>query len=151
MPDRQAPSTPGRLLGTTVIGTGQSLVVVNDEVDVLADPVSLACFVPSLGVDFPSPPGVDFPSPPVASPPLASPPLASPPVVSPSGPSPFEALEVFTAARRSLFAQPEPLKWTAGAVNAFLMGPEPHNGHCVGGPSWIPWMTSKRRPQAAQS
>ena len=119
-------------------------MVVDDEVDVLADPASLAGFDPSLGVDFPSSVDVDFPS-------SLDVDFPSPPVASPSVPSPFEALEVFTAARRSLFAQPEPLKWTAGAANAFLTGPEPHNGHCVGGPSWIPWMTSKRRPQAAQS
>ena len=119
-------------------------MVVDDEVDVLADPASLAGVDPSLGVDFPSSVDVDFPS-------SLGVGFPSPPVASPSVPSPFEALEVFTAARRSLFAQPEPLKWTAGAANAFLTGPEPHNGHCVGGPSWIPWMTSKRRLQAAQS
>jgi hypothetical protein len=64
-------------------------------------------------------------------------------------PSPDDRL--FTAARRSFLAQPEPLKWTAGAANALRTGPEPHNGQCSGGPSWTPWMTSNRRPQAAQS
>ncbi len=119
-------------------------MVVDDEVDVLADPASLAGFELSLGVAFRSSVDVDFPS-------SLDVDFPSPPVASPSVPSPFEALEDFTAARRSLFAQPEPLKWTAGAATAFLTGPEPHNGHRAGGPSWIPWMTSKRRPQAAQS
>ena len=58
---------------------------------------------------------------------------------------------LFTAARRSFLAHPEPLKWIAGGANAFRTGPEPHRGHCSGAGSWTPWMTSNRRPQAAQS
>jgi hypothetical protein len=72
---------------------------------------------------------------------------------SPSEPfSPsFEDVPVFTAARRSFFAHPDPLKWIAGGANAFRTGPEPHSGHAAGGASWTPWMTSNRRPHAAQS
>jgi hypothetical protein len=66
-----------------------------------------------------------------------------------ASPSPDDVL--FTAARRSFLAQPDPLKWMAGAAIALRTGPEPHSGHCSGGPSWTPWMTSNRRPQAAQS
>ena len=61
-----------------------------------------------------------------------------------------EALEA-EAARRSFLAQPEPLKWMVGGVNAFLTGPLPHRAQTAGPSSWIPRMTSKRRPQAAQS
>ena len=72
-------------------------------------------------------------------------------VSEPLSPS-FEAeLPLFTAARRSFLAQPEPLKWIAGAANAFRTGPDPHNGHCSGAGSLTPWMTSNRRPHAAQS
>ena len=37
-----------------------------------------------------------------------------------------------TVARRSFFAQPEPLKWTAGAANAFFTGPLPQTAQLVG-------------------
>jgi hypothetical protein len=57
----------------------------------------------------------------------------------------------FEVALRSFFAQPEPLKWTVGAEIAFLTGPLPHSGQDAGGSAWTPWMTSKRRPHAAQS
>jgi hypothetical protein len=55
------------------------------------------------------------------------------------------------AAWRSFLAQPDPLKWIAGAAMAFRTGPLPHSGQDVGGSAWTPWITSKRRPQAAQS
>jgi hypothetical protein len=42
------------------------------------------------------------------------------------------------ADRRSFLAQPEPLKWTAGAEIAFLTGPLPHSGQVVGPSSWTP-------------
>jgi hypothetical protein len=58
---------------------------------------------------------------------------------------------LFAAARRSFFAQPDPLKWIAGAANAFRTGPLPQSGQCSGAGSSRPWMTSNRRPQAAQS
>jgi hypothetical protein len=72
--------------------------------------------------------------------------------VSPDPASSVAALERdFAAARRSFLAQPEPLKWIAGGANAFRIGPAPHSGHADGPSSWTPWMTSNRRPQAAQS
>jgi hypothetical protein len=55
------------------------------------------------------------------------------------------------AAWRSFFAQPEPLKWTAGALSALRTGPFPHNGQVVGPSTWTPCTTSNRRPHAAQS
>jgi hypothetical protein len=70
--------------------------------------------------------------------------------VEPSSPLPDEAPDR-AAARRSFFAQPDPLKWTDGAEIAFLTGPLPHRGHAAGGSAWTPWITSNRRPQAAQS
>ena len=54
------------------------------------------------------------------------------------------------ADRRSFLAQPEPLKTIVGGANALRIGPEPHSGHASGAGSFTPWMTSKRRPQAAQ-
>jgi hypothetical protein len=54
-------------------------------------------------------------------------------------------------ARRSFFAQPDPLKWIAGVVNAFLIGPPPQSGHSVGGSAWTPRRISNRWPQFAQS
>ena len=70
----------------------------------------------------------------------------------PAGASSLFELELFddAPARRSFFAQPEPLKWIAGAANALRTGPLPHNGQLVGPSSCRPWMTSNRRPQAAQ-
>jgi hypothetical protein len=55
------------------------------------------------------------------------------------------------AAWRSFFAQPEPLKWTAGALIALRTGPLPHNGQVEGPSTWTPCTTSNRRPHAAQS
>jgi hypothetical protein len=50
---------------------------------------------------------------------------------------------------RSFFAQPDPLKWIAGVVNAFVIVPSaPHSGQNLGPWSWIPWTTSVRWPQA---
>jgi hypothetical protein len=80
------------------------------------------------------------------SPDVAAPP-ASPADPSPASVGPFAV----TLARRSFLAQPEPLKWTAGAAMALRTGPEPHKGQAVGGSAWTPWMTSKRRPQAAHT
>jgi hypothetical protein len=52
--------------------------------------------------------------------------------------------------RRSFLAQPEPLNTIVGGANALRIGPEPHKGHASGAGSLTPWMTSKRRPHAAQ-
>jgi hypothetical protein len=71
-----------------------------------------------------------------------------------AGPSPASLdapLEDLATGRRSFFAQPDPLKWTAGAANALRIGPDPHSGQLVGGSAWTPWITSNRRPHAAQS
>ena len=69
----------------------------------------------------------------------------------PPPPSPESFLDAGAAARRSFFAQPEPLKWTAGAEIALRTGPPPHSGHDVGPGTWTPWTTSKRRRQVAHS
>jgi hypothetical protein len=69
----------------------------------------------------------------------------------PSVPAFDPPVDDLVAARRSFFAQPDPLKWIAGAANALRTGPDPHNGQVVGGSAWTPWMTSNRRPHAAQS
>jgi hypothetical protein len=71
--------------------------------------------------------------------------------VSDSDPSFVEASFDRAALRRSFFAQPEPLKWMAGAANALRTGPEPHNGQLAGGSASTPWIASKRRPHAEQS
>jgi hypothetical protein len=72
------------------------------------------------------------------------------PSVEPSSPLADVAPDL-AAAPRSFFAQPDPLKWTDGAEIVFLTGPLPHKGHAAGGSAWTPWITSNRRPQAAQS
>jgi hypothetical protein len=54
-------------------------------------------------------------------------------------------------ARRSFLAQPEPLKWTAGAANALRTRSLPQAGQADGPSTWTPCITSKRRPQAEQS
>ena len=73
------------------------------------------------------------------------------PVSDPLSPS-FDAdALLFAAASRSFLAQPDPLKWIAGGANAFRTGPDPHSGHCSGDGSLRPWITSNRRPHAAQS
>lgn len=77
-------------------------------------------------------------------------PLAASPDSDASPPDPEPAADRLLACR-SFFAQPEPLKWTAGAAMALRTGPEPHNGQALGGSACTPWMTSNRRPQAAQS
>ncbi len=45
---------------------------------------------------------------------------------------------------RSFFAQPVPLKWIVGAVNALRTGDAPHTGQLVGPSAVTEWMTSKR-------
>jgi hypothetical protein len=83
--------------------------------------------------------------------PELSPPEPSPPEPSPPEPADDPEAAPALAARRSFFAQPEPLKWIAGAAKALRTGPLPHSGQLVGGSSCKPWITSKRRPQAAQT
>lgn len=50
----------------------------------------------------------------------------------------------------SFFAQPEPLKWMAGVLNALRIRP-PQTSHLVGPFSAIECLTSMRRPQAVQT
>jgi hypothetical protein len=57
--------------------------------------------------------------------------------------SSFFAVDCRDAVERSFLAQPEPLKWIAGVVNAFVILPSaPHSGQNRGPWSSIPWMTS---------
>jgi hypothetical protein len=50
-------------------------------------------------------------------------------------------------ALRSFFAQPDPLKWTAGVAIALRTSFEWQTGHDFGPSSWTPWTTSNRCPQ----
>jgi hypothetical protein len=51
---------------------------------------------------------------------------------------------------RSFFAQPDPLKWTAGAeIDLRIVAP--HTGQCDGPWPWTPWTTSTSWPQAEQT
>jgi hypothetical protein len=124
-----------RTAGSSIRRLGQSLDADDVEVDSDADP-GVVDDVSEAFEDFSD--GFEDPS-------------LSPPLSEPSSPSFDDDAPLFTAARRSFLAQPDPLKWTAGAANAFRTGPEPHNGHCSGAGPWTPWMTSNRRPHAAQS
>ena len=81
-----------------------------------------------------------------------------PDVVEPFGPPDAGLLdevpverEALVEARRSTFAQPEPLNTIAGAESALRIVPSaPHSGQKRGPWSLIPWMTSVTRPQAPQ-
>jgi hypothetical protein len=92
-----------------------------------------------------------LPAAPLAPVPPAAVPPPAPEPTSAASPSLLEPARLRALAWRSFLAQPDPLKWTAGAAIALRTGPEPHNGHVVGGSAWTPWITSNRRPQAAQS
>ena len=130
-----------RTAGSSIRRLGQSLEADEDEPGPDVDP--------DAGDDPPvvdDEPGVFDPSPPE---PLSEP--VSELVSDPWSPSFADDEPLFTAARRSFLAQPDPLKWIAGAANAFRTGPDPHSGHRSGAGSLTPWMTSKRRPHAAQS
>ena len=115
---------------------GSALVLVPAEVEEVA-----LVFVASSPVAPPLPAFAAAPEPASAEP-------ASEPLSSAAEPDPDRAA---AADRRSFLAQPEPLKWTEGAEIALRTGPEPHNGQLVGGSPWTPWITSKRRPQAAHT
>ncbi len=67
-----------------------------------------------------------------------------------SAPSSDAFLPAADAERRSFFAQPLPLNTIVGGAKALRIGPEPHSGQASGAGSCTPWMTSKRRPHAAQ-
>jgi hypothetical protein len=78
------------------------------------------------------------------------------PLLAPVGASPVLALvdrdpPAELAADRSFFAQPEPLKWTAGVVNPLRIEPSaPQLGQKRGPTSWIPWITSTMWAQTEQ-
>jgi hypothetical protein len=85
--------------------------------------------------------------------------LASPPLDVLAAASPEDEEELAFAAfvrallaeDRSFFAQPEPLKWTVGAVNALVMVPSaPQLGQNRGPASLMPWITSVRCRQFEQ-
>jgi hypothetical protein len=105
--------------------------------------VELLAVAESLPVDEPLAVDVD------ASPP---PPPGELPTAAASSPD-FDVRDLpgDEVAERSFFAQPEPLKWTAGAEKPRRIVPSaPQLGQNRGPPSWIPWMTSIRCPQRAQ-
>src|SRR3954451_23163304 len=52
---------------------------------------------------------------------------------------------------RSFFAQPVPLKWMLGALNALRTVAAPQFGQRSGPASYTPWTTSNRRPQVEQT
>jgi len=74
-----------------------------------------------------------------------------PPLSASDPPAPLAPADDFVRlAFRSLFAQPDPLKWIVGATNALDTGLRPQDGHASGPSAWTPWITSKRWAQAAQ-
>jgi hypothetical protein len=80
--------------------------------------------------------------------------LPSPDAPSPDAPSPDAAAFVFVPLplERSFFAQPEPLKWTAGVTQALRSVPSaPHAGQNRGAGASIPWMNSVRVAQFEQT
>jgi hypothetical protein len=71
---------------------------------------------------------------------------AAPPFAPSAGASGFEAFLV--EVERSFFAQPEPLKCTAGGAKALRSVPSaPHAGQNLGPVASMPWITSVRSPQ----
>jgi hypothetical protein len=120
-----------RTAGSFIRRSGQSLVeeddVDLDDVDADEDPVSVPDVLSAAGAVVPLSP------------------LALP--LSLSSVDFFPPVEL---ERRSFLAQPEPLNTIVGGAKALRMGPDPHSGHASGAGSLTPWMTSKRRPHAAQ-
>ncbi|HEY8239043.1 MAG TPA: hypothetical protein VIF63_06385 [Candidatus Limnocylindrales bacterium] len=124
-------------------------------------PESLADFFVDPEAPSPDPPSFD--SPPLEAAPEAvsfeSPPPdePSPDEPSPDEPSPDEVdpdleRELLLVDDRSFFAQPEPLKWTAGVVIALRNVPSaPQFGQNLGPESLMPWITSVRCRQVAQT
>src|SRR5436190_613885 len=66
--------------------------------------------------------------------------------VSSDDPSLFALVPADVVARRSFFAQPEPLKWIVGAVTAFRTGAASQTGQVSGPAAVTEWMTSNRWP-----
>jgi hypothetical protein len=70
------------------------------------------------------------------------PPSPVPDFALPSSVAGFEDLAALDVARRSIFAQPEPLNTTVGAAIILRTGPLPHDGQASGPSPWTPWTTS---------
>lgn len=71
----------------------------------------------------------------------------------PAGASPPESafVRAFALDERSFFAQPEPLKWTAGGANVLRsVSSAPHAGQNLGPGAAMPWITSVCSPQLEQ-
>jgi hypothetical protein len=64
----------------------------------------------------------------------------------PSDPLAAAAVLERAAELRSFLAQPEPLKWIVGAVNALRTGAAPHTGQASGPSATTEWRTSNRWP-----
>jgi hypothetical protein len=60
----------------------------------------------------------------------------------PSSVADFDDLAALDVARRSIFAQPEPLNTTVGAAIILRTGPLPHDGQASGPSPWTPWTAS---------
>jgi hypothetical protein len=67
--------------------------------------------------------------------------------VAAAGFSSDELADFRADAPRSFFAQPEPLKWTAGAVTPLRTSSLWQTGQLDGPSAWTPWITSNRCPQ----
>jgi hypothetical protein len=113
--------------------------------------------LPPDPASFDSPPP-DVPWPDERSPEALSPEELSPDEPSPDEPSPEELepdlarVPLVLVDDRSFFAQPEPLKWTAGVVSALRSVPSaPQFGQNLGPGSLMPWITSVRCRQVAQT
>jgi hypothetical protein len=94
-------------------------------------------------------------SPEELSPEELSPPLPAPSPLPSVLPCPSAEPDVLEpddeVARRSFLAQPEPLKWMAGAANALRSWALPQFGQALGPSACTPCITSKRWPHEAQS
>jgi hypothetical protein len=112
----------------------------------LGDPLSEA-FVGSELVDAP-----DFSPSPLSDPerePVSAPSLEPEPEPEPEPALPSAdaaGVEERAVVLRSFFAQPLPLKWIVGAVNALRTGAAPQIGQLDGPSAVTEWMTSNRCP-----
>lgn len=123
------------------------------------EPVPDSALVASLFVDPAE--SVDAPSrdAPSGEPPSLDPPSGEPPSPDPPSPDPPSADEpepdlarVPVVDDRSFFAHPEPLKWTAGDTSALrIVASAPHAGQNRGPAALMPWITSIRCRQEAQT
>jgi len=103
--------------------------------------------LPASGVEPPLASDVEGEMPPL------DPPSFDPVPLAPLSPDPEAARDRLPLVEdRSFFAQPEPLKWTAGVVMALRSVPSaPQFGQNFGPGSLIPWITSVRCRQFEQT